>query len=139
MVPIDTGMSRALSSGTDNPVGYLYETAVALELLRRRAWVDGMEVRYWQNAQGREVDFVVTVDSHPSVLIQVCFDVSDPQTLNRECRSLVAASADTGCTDLVIITDSYEGEQMVEGCRVRFVMLVNWLTQPPGITSADVR
>jgi len=127
VVPVDTGMARAIGGSADNPVGYLYETVVALELFRRRSWTDAMEVQYWQDRSGREVDFIVSVDSRPVSLIQACFDPSDPDTMNRERRALLAGAADTGCRNLLVVTDSHETETQADGRTIRFVPLWRWL------------
>lgn len=38
-------------------------------------------------------------------LIQVCSDISDPKTLKREMRSLIKASQELHCDDLLLLND----------------------------------
>jgi len=89
MYGIDTGLIRAVSGGAENR-GLMLENLVFLELLRR-----GQTVHYYADAQGKyEVDFVVGGNpiSERITLIQVCADLSTPQTRERELRGLVQAA-----------------------------------------------
>ncbi len=64
--------------------GNALENLVFTELQRR-----GMQPAYGLTSEGHEIDFVVhEPDGHP-LAIQVCADVSDPKTLQREVRSLL--------------------------------------------------
>ncbi len=64
------------------------ETAVLVELERRRC-----ERSYVRTKDGFEVDFLATPITGRPVLIQVCADVSNPDTRAREFRALVGAMA----------------------------------------------
>jgi predicted AAA+ superfamily ATPase len=59
---------------------------VLLELLRR-----GAEVGYLRNSSGTEVDFQARFPNGRRELIQVCADLSDPATRQRELRALLEA------------------------------------------------
>lgn len=62
-------------------------TVVLNELERR-----GAEVGYVKTADGLEVDFLARHPAAGEDLIQVCADVSAPDTLSRELRALMAAA-----------------------------------------------
>ncbi len=84
--PADPGLIRAFDwSGRAN-LGHALETAVLNELERR-----GAEVGYAKTAEGLEVDFLARHPAGGEELIQVCAEVSDPATLERELRGLQAA------------------------------------------------
>jgi len=60
-------------------------------------------------------------------LVQVCYDLENINTRERELKSLVKASKELECTDLLVITWDYEGEEDFRGNRIRFVPLWKWL------------
>jgi predicted AAA+ superfamily ATPase len=102
----------------------------AVELKRRELNGD-LEFYYYRNAQGYEVDFVVKEGLEITRLIQVSLDVSDPRTRQREVRSLLHASRELNCRNLIIITGDYESTETVEWYDlkgdVRFIPLPSWL------------
>jgi predicted AAA+ superfamily ATPase len=73
-------------SGKPN-TGHALETAVFIELQRRRA-----EVAYVKTPGGFEVDFLSRYPDGSEALIQVCASVDDPETLAREVRALQDAA-----------------------------------------------
>jgi predicted AAA+ superfamily ATPase len=54
----------------------------------------GAEVGYVKTADGLEVDFLARRPAAGEELIQVCADVSSPETRTRELRALAAAAAE---------------------------------------------
>jgi len=86
--PIDPGLISVYEpAGRDN-LGHTLETAVLIELLRRRC-----DVRYFRTASGNEVDFHAVDATGKTWLIQSCADASDPGTFEREIRSLLEAKS----------------------------------------------
>ena len=86
---------------------------------------------YWKSSNNEEVDFVVKEGLHVSRLIQVCSDVSNPQTIKREMRALVKASQELNCNDLLLLNDRVD---RVETFRwqdaerqIRLIPLWQWL------------
>jgi predicted AAA+ superfamily ATPase len=109
-------------------VGRRIENVVAIELSRQKNyWSPLLEVFYWKDTYGREVDFVLAEGSKVTQLIQVCYDVADPYTKDRELKSLIKASQELDCSNLSVITWDYEGEEEFEGFKVGFVPLWKWL------------
>lgn len=122
---MDTGLRNAISFKFSKDAGRLYETVVAVELKRKNR-----DVYYWQNPQREEVDFIVRNGGGEETeqLIQVCYDVGDAGTKEREVRSLIEASKELNCKDLLVITGDYEAEEKVpDGNNIRFVPLWKWL------------
>jgi predicted AAA+ superfamily ATPase len=86
--PIDPGLISVYEpAGRDN-LGHALETAVLIELQRR-----GCEVRYFRTIAGNEVDFRAVDATGKTWLIQACADASDPETFEREVRSLLEAKS----------------------------------------------
>ena len=84
--PVDPGLIPVFDRTGRANVGHALETAVLVELERRR-----QEVTYVRTPEGYEVDFLARGASGEMEIIQVCADLSDPGTAARECRALEAA------------------------------------------------
>ncbi len=119
---IDTGLRNAIGFRFSRDAGRIYETAVAIELKRRK-----LEVYYWKDAKQREVDFVIRDRAKISELVQVCHEISDVEVKNREISALLSASRELRCNNLRIITDEAEGEEKVGGKIIKLTPLWKWL------------
>ena len=84
--PVDPGLIPVFDRSGRANVGHALETAVLIELERRRC-----EVSYVRTPEGYEVDFLARDGSGGMELIQVCADASEPATAARELRALAAA------------------------------------------------
>jgi len=84
--PVDAGLIPIFDRTGRANVGHALETAVLIELERRRC-----AVTYLRTPGGREVDFLARDSTGQIHLIQVCADASDPATAARELRALVEA------------------------------------------------
>jgi len=125
---VDTGMVNALAFTFSENIGKLMENTVAVELLRQMSGSSSrLELYYWKDQQHREVDFVIKEGADVARLIQVCYDIDDPKTKERELKSLVRAAGELNCRDLLVITWDWEGEEEFKGCDIRFVPLWQWL------------
>ena len=87
--PADPGLIKAFDASGRANLGHALETAVLNELERR-----GAEVGYVKTAEGLEVDFLARHPAGDEDLIQVCADLSSPETLARELRALTAAASE---------------------------------------------
>jgi len=125
---IDTGLVHALSLKLSHDNGRLYENVVALQLLRKKA-LDGISIYYWQDVYKHEVDFVVQQGLGIRQLIQVCYDPSDIKTKDRELKSLLKASKELKCRNLLVITGDKEGEETIEHTKIRYIPLWKWLLE----------
>ena len=109
--------------------GKLFENIVVIELLRRKFKNDKIntEVYYWKDHQQNEVDFVVKEGLKIKELIQVCYDIESENTKSREIKSLLKASIELKCNNLVIITNDKDGEERINGKKIKYISLWKWL------------
>ncbi|MEK6952269.1 MAG: ATP-binding protein [Nanoarchaeota archaeon] len=123
---IDNAFINSISTRFLNNFGRLYENIVAVELKRRRK-----ECYYWKNVEKEEVDFIIKNDTKIEQLIQVCYDLTDPDTKKREIRALLKASKNLKCNNLLLINRDYLGEENSEWFgikrKIKFIPLWKWL------------
>lgn len=126
LYPADVGLIRAFDSSGRTNVGHALETVVQIELERRRA-----EVGYVKMPDGLEVDFLARHHVAGEELIQVCADLSQPQTLTRELRALdAAAEAHPHATRRLLGLDR-DGLTSVSSPGVVVQPVAEWLLCPP--------
>jgi hypothetical protein len=84
--PVDPALIALFDRTGRANIGHSLETAVLIELERRRC-----AVTYVRTPGGHEVDFLARGPDGGMELIQVCADASDPATAEREVRALAEA------------------------------------------------
>ncbi|MBI2926795.1 MAG: ATP-binding protein [Verrucomicrobia bacterium] len=100
--PIDPGLISLYERTGRANLGHALETVVLLELERR-----GCETDYVRTREGYEVDFFARDPEGNATLLQVCTDVSDTATHEREVRALSAAAAEyRGALPLLLTFDT---------------------------------
>lgn len=87
--PVDTGLIALFDRSGKPNAGHALETAV-LHALQRQ----GATVGYVRTPRGFEVDFHARLPDGQTHLVQVCLDLSSPDTLLREVRALEDARSD---------------------------------------------
>lgn len=122
---IDNGLPSLVGFKFSEDIGKLYENCVAVELLRSREY--SVENFYWQNHRNREVDFVVKKGTEIAQLIQVCCDLEDEETKYRETESLLRASEDLDCKNLLVITSDYKNKERLDKRTINYIPLWEWL------------
>lgn len=130
LYPVDVALmdNRTDAFAMEN-LGWRLETIIFIELLRRYRPQD-CSIAYFEERQ-YEVDFVVCKGMTVKKLIQVCYDISNPKTRQREIRGLVQASQKTNCNDLLLITAAEQGEIVEDGKRVIILPAYMWLSDIP--------
>jgi predicted AAA+ superfamily ATPase len=106
-------------------VGWRLEAIVFIELLRRNRPID-RDVYYYKSAGGYEADFVVCRNNVVEEIYQVSYDISKEKTRNREIRGLLAASKETRCNNLFLITDFHREDIMVEDKLIKIIPAYEW-------------
>jgi predicted AAA+ superfamily ATPase len=126
---IDPGFFQVKGFKVSENFGKILENVVAVELFRRASLtVPPLEIYYWRDYQGREVDFVVKEGERIKQLIQCCYEVENRDVKRREMAALLKASHEVSCDNLLIVTWDYEGEEETNGRKIRFVPLWKWLS-----------
>lgn len=123
--PADPALSAAVSFRASGDIGHLLETSVYLELRRRRC-----SVAYVATRSGYEVDFLAEDLRGARELIQVCANLDDPLTRQRELRALEEGMTETACERATLVTLREEGSVAVAGRPVRIVPAWRWLLEP---------
>jgi len=129
----DNSFITALSLKLSKNLGKLYENTVFLELKRKQSRNLFMDIYYWKNQLNEEVDFVIKENQKIKQLIQVCCNIDDADTKGREIRSLLKASKELKCKNLIMITEEYEGESEEEWFgikgKIKYIPLWKWLLE----------
>ncbi len=125
---IDNVFINSISTKFMSNFGRLYENCVAIELKRRKK-----EFYYWKNTEREEVDFVIKNNTKIGQLIQVCYDITDPDTKKREIKALLKAGRDLKCNNLLVINKDYENKEKLEWFgikgKIKFIPLWKWLLE----------
>ncbi|MBI4427078.1 MAG: ATP-binding protein [Candidatus Magasanikbacteria bacterium] len=107
---VDTGMANAVSMSFSEDRGRMLENAVFLHLKRV-----GGELYYYKE-KSAEVDFVVKRTDGNFNLIQVCWELADAKTKEREAASLATAMKELHVAEAMILTFDESGElELPEG------------------------
>jgi hypothetical protein len=126
LYPADPGLIRAFDASGRSNVGHALETAVMNELERR-----GAEVGYVRTDDGLEVDFLARLAGTGPELIQVCADVSAPETLTRELRALTAAETEHPRATRRLLVLDRDALARVDAPEVVVQPAYEWLLFPP--------
>lgn len=125
----DVGFNKLMETNEDK--GKKMENIVFLELIRRK--VPAMELFYWKNVQQEEVDFVIKEKFKVRELIQVCKDIGNGETKQREIRALIKAGKELKCKNLLVITEDYESIEDVEWfnqkAKIQFIPVWKWILE----------
>ncbi len=116
---VDTGMIRAVKRPRRMDHGPVAENVVATELVRRY----GKDSIFYWKGKG-EVDFVIGINDIRQ-LIQVCWNMGDRKTGDREIKALRAAENELGPSKKMILT--FDEEDIVED--IDLIPIRKWLIE----------
>ncbi|MEW6040372.1 MAG: ATP-binding protein, partial [Elusimicrobiota bacterium] len=123
---VDNGFITAKSFQLSRNIGKLMENLVFREILRRNFKIN-RDVFYFKTNNGVEIDFVLKDGIKITKLIQVCYDIDDAKTKERELKGMNKASEELNCNEMEILTWDYEGEEKYRKKSVQFIPLWKWL------------
>ena len=126
LYPADPGLIKAFDSSGRSNVGHALETAVLNELERR-----GAEVGYVKTGDGLEVDFLARRPAAGEELIQVCADLSSPETRVRELRALAVAAKDHPHATRRLLVLDRDALARAEAAEIEVRPAYEWLLAPP--------
>lgn len=118
---IDTGMSNKVGFNFSPNSGKLLENLVFLALRRQTK-----ELYYLTTPGGYEIDFYVPEKKQ---IIQVTYNLSDPDTRKREMRALQDASASIKVQNALVLTDKAEDDMMLNDVPVSVASAAAWLLE----------
>lgn len=118
---IDHGLHNYLSLSFSENRGRVLENIVFLELRRR-----GEKVFYHQTAKGDEVDFY-KAGGKDRELIQVCYDMQQLETANREKKALVKGMNELGLDSGLVLTMEEKREEIIQGSSIQILPVWEWL------------
>lgn len=118
---IDNGLRNHISFRFSQDIGKLAENVVFLKLKQQND-----EIYYWKDATS-EVDFIVKEKNEIEDLIQVCWDVKNKKTKQREIKGIITAAKKFKFKKGIIITHEHSEKQKVDNIAIEFVPLSIWL------------
>lgn len=127
---VDNGFvgAKAIQHSPDR--GKLMENLVFVELVKRGV-KPNKDLFYYKTRNNREVDFVIKKGTEITELIQVCYDLKNSETEQREIKALVEASDELKVKKLAIITWDEKREVENNGMIIQVVPLLKWLSNNP--------
>ena len=117
---IDTGLLKAMTFRSSRDYGPLLESMVHMHLRR-----NGYNMEYVNTKDGYETDFFIRHNISDEVkLVQVCWDISDKETFNRELRGIKSAMNELSLSSGTIVT--WDDEASLED-NINVVPVWKWL------------
>jgi len=123
---VDLGLSNTIGFSFKEEYGKIIENAVFLEFIKRNINSLNFEIYYWQDLQEKEVDFVIKDGKKIKQLIQVCYELNQLNR-EREITSLIKASEELKCDELLVINSNYEAIEKIKGKNIKFIPLWKWM------------
>ena len=105
-------------------LGYRLETIVLINLVRRSK-MEGIDV-YYLNERYSECDFVICKGKTVIQAIQVSYDISVEKTRKREINGLMLAAKQTGCNNLLLLTDHENSTIEESGHNIKVQPVYDW-------------
>ncbi|MBI5872504.1 ATP-binding protein [archaeon] len=126
---IDTGIVDLIGFKFSENAGKILENCVAIALQERKEKELGLEVYYWKDVKQNEVDFVVKKRTKVIQLIQATHINNRQELKEKRINSLIKASNELRCNNLIVITWDYESEEKLDGKTIKFIPLWKWLLE----------
>lgn len=111
---VDNGFVHAIAFGIMPNLGKFMENAV-FQWALRKGYRPNQELFYYKTKNKKEIDFVVKRGIKIELLIQVCYDINDGKTKEREMSALIEASGELRCNNLMIVTYDTDGIETYSG------------------------
>jgi len=118
---IDPGIHTYLTLKFSENKGRLLENLVFITLRRK-----GLSVHYYKTKAGHEIDFLIKGNGK-SELIQVCYDLTNIDTYNREKKALLSGIKELGLESGLILTQDEKHEERIGDCLVKIMPVWEWL------------
>lgn len=122
MYVIDNGLRNAIAFRTGTDKGKMLENLVFIELKRR-----GIECWYYKTKNNLEVDFVWFMNEPR--LAQVCYDLTDPVTYQRETTAIETAMKELSVNSSFILSYNQKNEVKTPAGTIKIIPVIEWLTK----------
>lgn len=119
---IDTGLINQIAFKFSENLGKLYENVVFLELLRREK-----QIYFYKVDNDLEVDFIVKDRNRIVSAIQVCYDLTNKKTKEREIKALSFVCDKFRLKEGIIITNDLDKEEKTNNKTIIYIPLWKWL------------
>lgn len=126
---VDNGFitSKAVQHSPNN--GKYMENLVFTELVKRGS-ESNREIFYYHTRNDREVDFALKSGTEITELIQVTYESSNPDVVQREIKALVEAGKELNVSNLLVLTWDEKRDMEKDGMTIKFRPLWEWLLEP---------
>jgi len=117
-------MNKRENAFAGDNLGWRLETIVLSHLLRK-CKMEGCDVYYLKDRSG-ECDFVVCDGNKVIQCIQVSYDISNEKTRKREIEGLILAHRQTGCHNLLLLTDHIYEDVYKDDTHILIMPVYEW-------------
>lgn len=94
----------------------------------RKGYIINQDLFYY-SLNGEEVDFIIKKGKKIVSLIQVCYDISDYITKEREFKNLIKASERLKCNNLIVVNLDQDEIENYKSKRIKLIPLWKWLLE----------
>lgn len=129
MYVVDNGFVTAKAVQHSPNTGKLMENLVFAELVKKGNQ-PGHELFYYKTRNDREIDFVLKKGYQVIELIQVCYDMTDPDVEQREVKALVEAGKELNVSKLTVLTWNEKRVVEKDNLAIQFKPFWEWLLLP---------
>lgn len=126
---VDNGFVTAKAVQHSPNTGKLMENLVFAELVKKGNQ-PGHELFYYKTRNDREIDFVLKKGYQVMELIQVCYDMTDPDVEQREVKALVEAGKELNVSKLTVLTWNEKRVVEKDNLAIQFKPFWEWLLEP---------
>lgn len=125
---VDNGFIHAKAIQHSPDKGKLMENLVFTELVKRGV-KPNREMFYYKTRNDREVDFIVKKGTEVIELVQVCYDLTNPDVEQRETKALFEASEELKVKKLTVLTWDEKREVKKDDNVIQLKPLWEWLLE----------
>lgn len=125
---VDNGFVAAKAVQHSPDTGKLMENLVFMELVKK-GYQPNRELFYYKTRNDREIDFVLKKGYKAVELVQVCYDLTDPDVEQREVKALIEAGKELNVTRLTALTWNEKRKIEKNGMTIYLKPLYEWLLE----------
>ncbi|MFA5050297.1 MAG: ATP-binding protein [Candidatus Micrarchaeia archaeon] len=119
---VDTGLINSLAFSFSDNLGKFYENIVCIELLRRNN-----KIYFWKDDKNLETDFLILKNNKIIEAIQVCYEINDPKSKEREIAALLSSLNKFKLNSGLIINRDLDKTEIHSGKKIIYIPLWKWL------------